>query len=108
MQVNTCLKVRLHAGDRGAKSFFWEIIYDILGVRIPSVSGPPGDMRSVQEEIALCKQVYLMKVRDWSLCTEARRPSPLYASAMDCSELLILSNKIKLKLSKIPAFVYSS
>jgi hypothetical protein len=80
----------LLARDRGAKSFFWEIICDILGVRIPSVSGPPGDMRSVQEEIALCKQVYLMKVRDWSLCTEARRHSPLYLSAMDYSELLIL------------------
>ena len=84
------MKVRLLARDRRAKSFFWEIICDILGVRIPPVSGSPGDMRSVQEEIALCKQVYLMKVRDWSLCTEARRHSPLYLSAMDYSELLIL------------------
>jgi hypothetical protein len=88
-QAKTCSKIRLHTGDRPVKTFFWEIIYDILAVRIPPVSGPPGDMRSVQEEIALCKQVYLMKVRDWSLCTEARRHSPLYPSAMDYSELLI-------------------
>ncbi|WGG50687.1 hypothetical protein [Rugamonas sp. DEMB1] len=88
--AKTCSKIRLHAGDRPVKTFSWEIIYDILAVRIPPVSGPPGDMRSVQEEIALCKQVYLMKVRDWSLCTEARRHSPLYPSAMDYSELLIL------------------
>jgi hypothetical protein len=80
----------LHTGDTPAKSFSWEIICDILGVRIPSVSGPPGDMRSVQEEIALCKQVYLMKVWEWSLCTKARGRSPLYLSAMDSSELLIL------------------
>lgn len=89
-RAKTCPKIRLHTGDMPAKTFLWEIFYDILAVRIPSVSGPPGDMRSVQEEIALCKQVYLMKVRDWSLCTEARRHSPLYLSAMDCSELLIL------------------
>ena len=90
MQVKTCPNVRLHTGDMAAKTFLWEIICDILGVRIPSVSGPPGDMRSVQVGIALCKQVYLMKVWERSLCTEARLPSPLYPSAMDSSELLIL------------------